>query len=449
MDDTIMAISTAVGISAINIIRLSGKDSIKIVNSIFKGHNLTKAESHTIHYGYIVDENDTIDEVLVSIFINPKSFTRENMVEINCHGGAIVTNRIFELLLTKGVRIAEPGEFTKRAFLNGRIDLVEAEAIQDLIESSTENARKMNINAVKGNLSKLIKSLKSEVLKLLANIEVNIDYPEYEDEVQITHDLLEKKCDYIRKKLEQILSTSEEGRIIKNGITIAIVGKPNVGKSSLLNNLINEEKAIVTEIAGTTRDVVEGSIILNGIKINLVDTAGIRQTDNKVEKIGIDKSYQIIEDADLILFVVDSSLELNEEEQALLKKLDSKKTIVVENKSDLVKSNKKYSPFKVVRISALNDEDLTTLKNAIIKQLELEKYDKKDFTYISNARQTSLIKECLKIIKEVQKKIKQGVEIDLIEIDIKLICTKLGEIIGESYSEELVNEIFKNFCLGK
>lgn len=449
MDDTIVAISTSVGVSAINIIRLSGKDSIKIVNSIFKGHDLTKQPSHTIHYGYIVEGKETIDEVLVSIFISPKSFTRENMVEINCHGGIIVTNRILELLLTRKVRLAEPGEFTKRAFLNGRIDLVEAEAIQDLIDSQTENARKMNINAVKGNLSNLIKSLRDEILNLIANIEVNIDYPEYEDEVQVTQDLLIEKCAYIKQKLEEILNASNEGRIIKNGINIAIVGKPNVGKSSILNNLLKEEKAIVTDIEGTTRDTVEGSIILNGIKINLIDTAGIRETDNKVEQIGIDKSYKTIESSDLILFIVDNSQELTKEELEILSKLDKTKTIIVENKSDLEGTSKELDNFETIKISALKDKDLKVLKEALIKKLELDKLDKQDFTYISNARQIALISECVKLIKEIEKKLQKEIQVDLIEIDIKEIWTKLGEIIGESYSDELVDKIFKNFCLGK
>ena len=451
MEDTIVAVGTALGESAINIIKLSGKNAINIVNKSFKGKDLTKANSHTITYGHIVDGKEIIDEVLVSVFKEPKTYTRENVVEINCHGGIATTNRILELMLSLGARLAEPGEFLKRAYLNGRIDLIEAESVQDLISSKTEIARKMSIKGIDGSLSKLIKDLREKILSIIANIEVNIDYPEYEDALVVTNKVLKENICDIKKQLEEILNKSKDGKVIKNGITVGILGKPNVGKSSLLNLLIKEDKAIVTDIEGTTRDIVEGTIILNGIEINFIDTAGIRETKNYVEQIGVKKSYEILEKSDLLLVLLDNSKNLTKMDKELLEKTKEKDVIILLNKTDLdqkieLQELKKY---KILNISVKTNSGIEELKKLIISKFKLDKIANSDYTYLSNARQISLIKECVSIIKQIEKANKEGVNVDLIEIDLKRLWDKLGEITGETYKDELLDEIFSKFCLGK
>ena len=451
MEDTIVAVGTALGESAINIIKLSGKNAINIVNKSFKGKDLTKANSHTITYGHIVDGKEIIDEVLVSVFKEPKTYTRENVVEINCHGGIATTNRILELMLSLGARLAEPGEFLKRAYLNGRIDLIEAESVQDLISSKTEIARKMSIKGIDGSLSKLIKDLREKILSIIANIEVNIDYPEYEDALVVTNKVLKENICDIKKQLEEILDKSKDGKVIKNGITVGILGKPNVGKSSLLNLLIKEDKAIVTDIEGTTRDIVEGTIILNGIEINFIDTAGIRETKNYVEQIGVKKSYEILEKSDLLLVLLDNSKNLTKMDKELLEKTKEKDVIILLNKTDLdqkieLQELKKY---KILNISVKTNSGIEELKKLIISKFKLDKIANSDYTYLSNARQISLIKECVSIIKQIEKANKEGVNVDLIEIDLKRLWNKLGEITGETYKDELLDEIFSKFCLGK
>ena len=451
MEDTIVAVGTALGESAINIIKLSGKNAINIVNKSFKGKDLTKANSHTITYGHMVDGKEIIDEVLVSVFKEPKTYTRENVVEINCHGGIATTNRILELMLSLGARLAEPGEFLKRAYLNGRIDLIEAESVQDLISSKTEIARKMSIKGIDGSLSKLIKDLREKILSIIANIEVNIDYPEYEDALVVTNKVLKENICDIKKQLEEILNKSKDGKVIKNGITVGILGKPNVGKSSLLNLLIKEDKAIVTDIEGTTRDIVEGTIILNGIEINFIDTAGIRETKNYVEQIGVKKSYEILEKSDLLLVLLDNSKNLTKMDKELLEKTKEKDVIILLNKTDLdqkieLQELKKY---KILNISVKTNSGIEELKKIIISKFKLDKIANSDYTYLSNARQISLIKECVSIIKQIEKANKEGVNVDLIEIDLKRLWDKLGEITGETYKDELLDEIFSKFCLGK
>ena len=321
MEDTIAAIATSVGVSAINIIKVSGSKAIEITNSLFKGKDLRMVEPFTINHGFIMDENEKVDEVLVSVFKAPKSYTGEDVIEINTHGGIACTNKILELLLTHGCRLAEPGEFLKRSFLNGKRDLIEAESIGDLIEAKTTSARKMAMQGMSGQLSKMIKELREKLVTIISNIEVNIDYPEYDDAIVYTNEILDKNIVEIKEKLSKILEESEKGKIIKDGINVGIVGKPNVGKSSLLNRLLNEEKAIVTDIEGTTRDIVEGQIVINGIKLNLIDTAGIRETDNIVEQIGVNKSKEIIEKADLIIAMFDGSRPLTEEERIKFEEL--------------------------------------------------------------------------------------------------------------------------------
>ena len=451
MTDNIIAVSTLVGESAINIIRLSGDDVIKIVNKYFS-RDLEKFESNTINYGKFIYENEIIDEVLVSIFKAPKSYTTENIVEINCHGGVTATNKIMEILLLDDVRQAEPGEFIKRALLNGRIDWVESEAVGDLISSSTESARKLSINGINGEISKLINSLRKDIMKIIGNIEVNIDYPEYEDVEVITIKMLKEKMKDIKEKFMNLYKNSEKTNIIKNGINISIIGRPNVGKSSLLNKLTGEEKAIVTDIEGTTRDIVEGKINLDGIILNLIDTAGIRKTEDKVEKIGVDKSYETLEKSDLILLVLSNSNELNLEEKKIIEK-NSKKVIVVVNKNDLPQKIKfdelNKRNINYVKISIKNNEGIEELLNLIKEKFDIDNINNSDFTYLSNSRQISLLKKSINIIKEIEKSIQKNVPIDLIEVDIRNLWDTLGEITGETYKDELLDEIFSNFCLGK
>ena len=450
MNDTICAISTALGVGAISIIRVSGDEAIDIVNKIFD-KDLTKKESHTINYGHIVYNGEIIDEVMVSIMKSPKTFTKENIVEINSHGGVAVTNKVLEILLLEGARLAEPGEFTKRAFLNGRIDLVEAESIMDLIESKTETSRKLAISGMEGKVSKLVKNIIDNLVKVNANIEVNIDYPEYEDIEIVTKEKIEEMSKYINKELTKLLNESENGKLIKDGINTLILGRPNVGKSSILNKLIEEDKAIVTSVAGTTRDIVEGQIRVNGILLNIIDTAGVRETEDIVEKIGVEKSLSLVNDADLIILVFNNNEKLTDDDKKLLEYTKEKKRIIVINKIDL-ENNLDISNLKnerIVKISALKDSGIESLKNEINDMFNLEEINLGDFTYLSNSRQISLVKKAVEISKNLEDALNNDVPIDLLEIDIKEICEILGEIIGESYDDKLIDTLFSNFCLGK
>ena len=450
MNDTICAISTALGVGAISIIRVSGDEAIDIVNKIFD-KDLTKKESHTINYGHIVYNGEIIDEVMVSIMKSPKTFTKEDIVEINSHGGVAVTNKVLEILLLEGARLAEPGEFTKRAFLNGRIDLVEAESIMDLIESKTETSRKLAISGMEGKVSKLVKKIIDNLVKVNANIEVNIDYPEYEDIEIVTKEKIEEMSKYINKELTKLLNESENGKLIKDGINTLILGRPNVGKSSILNKLIEEDKAIVTSVAGTTRDIVEGQIRVNGILLNIIDTAGVRETEDIVEKIGVEKSLSLVNDADLIILVFNNNEKLTDEDKKLLEYTKEKKRIIVINKIDL-ENNLDISNLKnerIVKISALKDSGIESLKNEINDMFNLEEINLGDFTYLSNSRQISLVKKAVEISKNLEDALNNDVPIDLLEIDIKEICEILGEIIGESYDDKLIDTLFSNFCLGK
>ena len=449
MKDTICAIGTLVGESSINLIRISGSESINIVNKIFTA-DLTKKETHTITYGFIKDGEEKVDEVLVSIFKGPKSFTKEDIVEINTHGGKASVNRIMDILLNNGCRLAEPGEFLKRAFFNGRIDLIEAESVSDMINSKTEAARKMSMKGISKELSNRINKLREKILSLIANIEVNIDYPEYEDAIVVTNELVKKEIKGVKEEIKKLVDTSRNGLIIKNGLSIAIVGKPNVGKSSILNNLLGEDKAIVTDIKGTTRDIVEGNILINGIDVYLYDTAGIRETEEIVESIGIQKSIKKMEESDLVLFVVDSSSDFEEEDIQVLNKLNNKQVLIVYNKIDL--GNKKFkelNKYDSIEISSKDNENIELLKNKIFEIFGLDDITNSDYTYISNVRQIGLLKECLKIIDEIEKEIVEDIPVDLLEINVKLLWEKLGEITGSVYKDDLLDEIFSKFCLGK
>jgi len=451
MNDTIAGISTTLGVGAISIVRVSGKESIKIVNSIFKGKNLEKVDTHTINYGYIVDKDEVIDEVLVSIMKAPRTFTREDVVEINCHGGIATTNKILELLLLNGARLAEAGEFTKRAFLNGRIDLVEAESIMDIINAKTDKARKLSINQLEGRVSNIIRSFRQELLELLASIEVNIDYPEYEDIAVMTVENIKDEMKNIREKLEKIVNESENGKIIRDGIKTVIVGRPNVGKSSILNKLLDYDKAIVTDIAGTTRDIVEGEINLDGILLKLVDTAGIRETDDIVEKIGVNRSLEELENADLIIVILNNNEELSDYDKELLDKVKNRNSIVVINKCDLERKLdiNLIDNDNIIEINTVEFDKIDVLKDKIKELFNLDRIEQSDYNYLSNIRQITLAKECLTILKEVEEAVKREDPVDLIEIDIKRIWTKLGEIIGDTYSDELIDQLFSQFCLGK
>ncbi len=447
MDDIIVGLSTALGVGAISIIRVSGSGSISMVNKIFKGENLENKASHTITYGHIVYQDEIIDEVLVTIMKSPKTYTTEDIVEINCHGGISTTNKIIEILLENGCRLAEAGEFTKRAFINGRIDLIESESVNDLINAKSDASRKLALNNIGGHLTKKITIIRDELVDIISNIEVNIDYPEYEDIEVITNKKILPKIEIIKEKINYLLKGAQNGKLIRNGINVALVGKPNVGKSSILNSLIDEEKAIVTDIAGTTRDIVEGNMVLNGVLINFIDTAGIRKTNDIVEQIGVNKSLELVKSADLIIVVLNNNEILTNEEQELIDSIDQKKRLIFVNKNDLetkldIKQN--YVFGNTITVDGLND-----LKKAIVEKFELDKIMDKDLSLISNVRQIDLIKKSLEDIESAIKNIKNDVAIDIVEIDIKKAWEHLGEIIGANYNEELLDNLFSNFCLGK
>ena len=447
MEDTICAISTAPGIGAISIIRVSGPKTLDIVSQIYRGKNLKEVESHTINYGFIYDGEEKIDEVLVSVMLAPKTYTMEDIIEINSHGGINTTNKILELLLEKGCRLAEPGEFTKKAFLNGRIDLIEAESVNDLINAKNDAARNLALNNMKGNLTNKIRNIREIVVGIMANIEVNIDYPEYEDIEIVTKDTLLPKLSKVKTEIEDILKDSRNGRLINEGINIAIVGKPNVGKSSILNSLLDEEKAIVTNIAGTTRDIVEGSMTLNGFLIKFIDTAGIRDTEDVVEKIGVEKSKKAIETADLVILVLNNNEDLTDYDKELLKMIPTEKRIIFINKSDLDKKIK--IDFDYITGNTIDQDGLLSLKEAIINKLKLDNILNKDMTYMSNVRQIDLLKKSLSAIENAIQNLEAGMPVDIAEIDITNAWNLLGEITGDTYQDELITTLFSNFCLGK
>ena len=448
MNDTIAAISTTTGIGAISIIRLSGPESLEIASKVFT-KDLTKVETHTIHYGYIKNNNEKIDEVLVSVMKAPKTFTKEDIVEINCHGGIATTNKVLEILLNNGARLAEPGEFTKRAFLNGRIDLLEAEATMDLISSKSDKARKMSLNTLTGETSNLIKDLRSDIVGIISNIEVNIDYPEYEDIEVLTNEKILPEIQKFKEKLEKIIKKSQDSKVIKEGIKVGIIGKPNVGKSSLLNSLLEEEKAIVTNVPGTTRDIVEGTIILDNVILNIIDTAGIRESDDIVEKIGIEKSLTIINEADLVIFILNNNEKITAEEKELLEKLKDKKKIIVINKIDLENKLDKSILDNYIEISAKENIGIEKIKDEIKRLFNLGELEASDLTYMSNARSISLLGKSLNNINDAISEINNNSPIDIVEFHLKDVWNNLGEIIGETYTDELLDELFSRFCLGK
>ena len=447
MNDCITAISTTLGVGAISIIRVSGKEAIEKVNKI-TNINLLNKKSHTVNYGYIKEKDQIIDEVLITIMKSPKTFTTEDTVEINCHGGIATTKKVLELLLKQGIRLAEPGEFTKRAFLNGRIDLTKSQAVNDLINVKTDKARQIVINNLTGITTSKIKNLREKLVQIISNIEVNIDYPEYQDIEEITTQKIKQEISTIEQELDQIIENSKNSKLITNGINIAIVGRPNVGKSSILNKLIQEEKAIVTNIPGTTRDIVEATLTLEGINLNLIDTAGIRDTKDVVEQIGVEKSKKAIEKADLILLVLNNNEKLTQEDKNLIENTSKKQRIIVINKSDL-KTNIDIKDKNIVKTNTQEENGLKPLTDKIKELFNLEKIKTNDFYYVSTIEQLQKIENCKENIISIKEGLKNESPIDIIEIDLKVIWQTLGEVIGETYTEELLDNLFKNFCVGK
>lgn len=455
--DTIAAISTPPGEGAISIVRMSGEEAVSIAQKVFSGKDLTQAKSHTINYGHIVDPktHEEIDEVMVSLMLAPKTFTREDVVEINCHGGIVATNRILQLLLVNGARLAEPGEFTKRAFLHGRIDLTQAESVMDLIRAKTDRSMKIALNQLDGNLSHLIDSLRKDILDVLAQVEVNIDYPEYDDVEEMTTKLLKEKAIEIKQRIEQLLKTASRGKIMREGLATALVGRPNVGKSSLLNHLLHEDKAIVTDVAGTTRDVIEEYVNVSGVPLKLIDTAGIRETDDKVEKIGVERSKKAIEQSDLVLLVLNAAESLTKEDLELIRLTNDKKRIIILNKTDLEEKLDRKELAKisgnapVYATSILKNEGVEALEEAISKLFFNGIENSQSTVMVTNARHIALLKKAQNSLDSVLEGISSGMPVDLVQIDMTEAWNLLGEITGESYEDELLDQLFSQFCLGK
>ncbi|HEL0614373.1 TPA: tRNA uridine-5-carboxymethylaminomethyl(34) synthesis GTPase MnmE [Streptococcus equi subsp. zooepidemicus] len=451
--DTIAAISTPLGEGAIGIVRLSGTKALDIAKSIFKGKDLTTVASHTLNYGHIIKPStgEVIDEVMVSVMLAPKTFTREDVIEINTHGGIAVTNDILQLLIKQGARMAEPGEFTKRAFLNGRIDLTQAEAVMDLIRAKTDKAMSIAIKQLDGSLSQLISDTRQEILNTLAQVEVNIDYPEYDDVEEMTTALLRDKTREFQTLLEQLLRTAKRGKILREGLSTAIIGRPNVGKSSLLNTLLREDKAIVTDIAGTTRDVIEEYVNIKGIPLKLVDTAGIRETDDLVEQIGVERSKKALQEADLVLLVLNASEKLTEQDKALLALSQDSNRIILLNKTDLEQViEKDQLPEEAIPISVLQNQNIDLIEDRI-NQLFFDHTGliEQDATYLSNARHISLIEQAVQSLEAVNEGLALGMPVDLLQIDLTRAWEILGEITGDAAPDELITQLFSQFCLGK
>ncbi|MGK8297489.1 tRNA uridine-5-carboxymethylaminomethyl(34) synthesis GTPase MnmE [Staphylococcus epidermidis] len=456
--DTITSISTPMGEGAIGIVRLSGPQAIEIGDILYKGKKkLSEVETHTINYGHIIDPetNETVEEVMVSVLRAPKTFTREDIIEINCHGGILTINRILELTMTYGARMAEPGEYTKRAFLNGRIDLSQAEAVMDFIRSKTDRASKVAMNQIEGRLSDLIKKQRQSILEILAQVEVNIDYPEYDDVEDATTDFLLEQSKRIKEEINQLLETGAQGKIMREGLSTVIVGRPNVGKSSMLNNLIQDNKAIVTEVAGTTRDVLEEYVNVRGVPLRLVDTAGIRDTEDIVEKIGVERSRKALSEADLILFVLNNNEPLTEDDQILFEVIKNEDVIVIINKTDLEQRldvselREMIGDMPLIQTSMLKQEGIDELEIQIKDLFFGGEVQNQDMTYVSNSRHISLLKQARQSIQDAIDAAESGIPMDMVQIDLTRTWEILGEIIGESASDELIDQLFSQFCLGK
>ncbi|EPI02528.1 MULTISPECIES: tRNA uridine-5-carboxymethylaminomethyl(34) synthesis GTPase MnmE [unclassified Enterococcus] len=457
--DTIAAISTPPGEGAISIVRLSGDKAVQIADTVYQAgkKSLADVPTHTIHYGHLVDpkSQQVIDEVMVSVMRAPKTFTREDVVEINCHGGIVVVNQILQLLLREGARLAEPGEFTKRAFLNGRVDLSQAEAVMDLIRAKTDKAMNLALNQLDGNLSSLIRSLRQEILETLAQVEVNIDYPEYDDVEELTTRLLLEKAQMVQQQIRGLLATSKQGKILREGLSTAIIGRPNVGKSSLLNHLLREDKAIVTDIAGTTRDVIEEYVNVRGVPLKLIDTAGIRETEDLVEQIGVERSRKALAESDLILLLLNQSEELSQEDIALLEATNGLKRIILLNKTDLPSKLDRQMLDQYVKneplfaISVMENDGIDQLEAAIADLFFGGQTGERDATYVSNTRHIALLENASIALDEVINGIEAGMPVDLVQIDMTRCWDYLGEVVGDSVQDELITQLFSQFCLGK
>ena len=456
--DTITSISTPMGEGAIGIVRLSGPQAIEIGDTLYKGKKkLSEVDTHTINYGHIIDPetNETVEEVMISVLRAPKTFTREDIIEINCHGGILTINRILELTMTYGARMAEPGEYTKRAFLNGRIDLSQAEAVMDFIRSKTDRASKVAMNQIEGRLSDLIKKQRQSILEILAQVEVNIDYPEYDDVEDATTEFLLEQSKNIKEEINRLLETGTQGKIMREGLSTVIVGRPNVGKSSMLNNLIQDNKAIVTEVAGTTRDVLEEYVNVRGVPLRLVDTAGIRDTEDIVEKIGVERSRKALSEADLILFVLNNNEPLTEDDQTLYEVVKNEDVIVIINKTDLEprldidEVKEIIGDMPLIQTSMLKQEGIDELEIQIRDLFFGGEVQNQDMTYVSNSRHISLLKQARHSIQDAIDAAESGVPMDMVQIDLTRTWEILGEIIGESASDELIDQLFSQFCLGK
>ncbi|WP_290033254.1 tRNA uridine-5-carboxymethylaminomethyl(34) synthesis GTPase MnmE [Ligilactobacillus cholophilus] len=455
--DTIAAISTPPGEGAISIVRLSGDDALSIAMKIYKGKDLTKVPTHTIHYGHIIDpkNNEMVDEVMVTVMRGPKTYTREDIVEINCHGGIVPTNKILQLLLTYGARMANPGEFTERAFLHGRIDLTQAESVLDIIEAKTDRSAQLALNHLGGSLAKLIRGLREDILDTLSKVEVNIDYPEYDGTEMITTNLLKERTIEVREKIQRLLETAQGGKILREGLATAIVGRPNVGKSSLLNYLLHEDKAIVTDVAGTTRDVIEEYVNIKGIPLKLIDTAGIRDTEDKVEKIGVERSRKAINQGDLVILVLNSSEPLTDEDRQLIDLTKDKQRIVILNKTDLPQQievdeiEKLVGRENIIETSIKNDVGVDELENRIKEMFAQGIENSQNEVIINNARHIALLNKAANSLDAVLTGINNGMPVDLCQTDMRDAWEYLGEITGDSYKDELLDELFSKFCLGK
>lgn len=449
--DTITAIATPLGEGAIGIVRISGSKALAIIKKIFKGKNLDDVPSHTINYGHIVENGAIIDEVMVSVMRAPKTFTREDVIEINTHGGVAVTNEILQLVLRSGARMADPGEFTKRAFLNGRVDLAQAEAVMDLIRAKTDKAMAVAVQQLDGSLSNLINNTRQEILNTLAQVEVNIDYPEYDDVEEMTTALMREKTQEFETLLTNLLKTARRGKILREGLSTAIIGRPNVGKSSLLNNLLREEKAIVTDIEGTTRDVIEEYVNIKGVPLKLIDTAGIRETDDLVEKIGVERSKKALEEADLVLLVLNSAEKLTDQDRTLLEISQNSNRLILLNKTDLPEQiETDQLPEDYIKISVIKNQNIDVIEERINKLFfDNAAIVEKDATYLSNARHISLIEKALKSLQAVNDGLELGMPVDLLQVDMTRTWEILGEITGDAAPDELITQLFSQFCLGK
>ncbi|TPR39038.1 tRNA uridine-5-carboxymethylaminomethyl(34) synthesis GTPase MnmE [Apilactobacillus micheneri] len=456
--DTIAAISTPSGEGGISIIRISGEDALQVISKLYRGKDLSKVASHTINYGHIMDPEtkEDIDEVMVSVMLAPKTYTCEDVIEINCHGGIVATNTILQLVLSYGARMAEPGEFTKRAFLNGRIDLSQSEAVMDIIDAKTNRSMKAAEGQLDGNLSRLIRTLRQQILDVLANVEVNIDYPEYDDAEVVTSNLLMKNAKDIKEKIIKLLKTSKQGQVLRDGLATSIVGRPNVGKSSILNHLLHQDKAIVTDVPGTTRDVLEEYVNVRGVPLKLVDTAGIRKTEDKVEKIGVDRSRKAIQSSDLVLLVLNSSEALSDEDKKLIELTDDAKRIVILNKTDLPQKidideiNQLIGKENVITTSAIKDDGTEPLEEMIAHLFFNEGIQSSQAdVMVTNARHVSLLHKAKESLNNVISGLDDGMPVDLVQMDMRDCWEALGEITGDSYNGELLDQLFSQFCLGK